>query len=121
MMPKDPLPIVLPELQVPPEKAPRDSDDKPWEHPADGGESLGKGDFWYHNEAFGYFQASEEFPDALVQAIRRVYEKMCRSGFRDWEAEWDYLECSYWFLRRHLEVNALEVFRVWYGECWKEP
>jgi hypothetical protein len=51
-----------------------------------------------------------------------VYERLNRAGVRDWELEWDYVECSYWFMRRNLEVIAREVFRIWYGEGkWEEP
>jgi hypothetical protein len=104
------------------EKAPRRSEDEPWLHPADGGESLGGGDFWRHDIAFGVFQQSEEIPDDVANALRTVYETMQRAGFRDWELEWDYVECAYWSLRRHLEVNAREAFRLWYGDdSWQEP
>lgn len=102
--------------------APRSAEDKAWEHPADGGELIGGDDFYYHLEAFGLFQENEEFADDLAQALRRVSEKLFRAGFRDWETENDYIDCTYWFLRRNLEVNAREVFRLWYGDAeWHEP
>lgn len=122
MLTDQPKPTALPRIDVLPAKAPRGSEEEPWDHPADGGAPIGGGDFWRHDDAFGTFQSSEEFPDDLANAIRKVYEKMYRSGFRDWESEWDYVECSYWFMRRHLEVNAREAFRIWYGdEKWQEP
>jgi len=112
-----PEPRVLPE-----QKAPRSSEEAPWDHPADGGEPIGDDTFWRHDDSFGLFQGSDEFPDDLANALRRVFERMSRGGLRDWEAEGDYVECSYWFLRRNLEVNAREAFRVWYGEeAWREP
>lgn len=117
------MPAALPDAQVLPAPAvPRGSEDKPWERPADGGEPLGQGDFWYHDDAFGAFQGSDEIPGAVAHALRLVYERMCRAGFRDWESESDYVECSYWFMRRHLELNAREAFRLWYGDGeWEEP
>jgi hypothetical protein len=103
-------------------KAPREPDDQPWEHPADSGEPLDGHALWTNTKAFDTFQTSEEFPDDLAQAMRRVLEKMHRSGFRDWEPEVDYVECSYWFLRRNLELVAPEAFRIWYGEGqWQTP
>lgn len=102
--------------------APREPEEKPWEHPSDGGEPLDGHALWINNAAFGTFETSEEFPDALAQALRRVFETMHRSGFRDWELDGDYVECSYWFLRRSLEIVAREAFRLWYGEgTWQEP
>jgi hypothetical protein len=123
MLTEDPKPPEFPPVEVlPAQKAPRGSEDSPWEHPADGGAPIGGGDFSLHDDAFGSFQSSEEFPDDIAQALRKVYERMYRAGFRDWEAEWDYVEASYWFIRRHLELNAREVFRLWYGEGkWEEP
>jgi hypothetical protein len=103
-------------------RAPRGVEDQPWAHPADGGDPLDGSAMLSNTTAFGLFQASEEFPDDLAQALRRLFERMHRSGFRDWECEWDYVEASCWSLRRCLEINAREAFRLWYGdELWREP
>lgn len=117
--PDDQLPKRTPTWAIP---APRDCDDRSWEHPADGGEPLDGHALWTNNTAFGRFQTDGDFPDDVAQAMRVVLERMHRAGFRGWEAEWDYVECGYWFLRRNLELNAREAFRLWYGEGeWQTP
>ena len=101
---------------------PRGPEDEPWNHPADGGAPLDGRAMCANDIAFGLFQTDANFADDVVQLMRKVYERMFRGGFRDWELEWDYVECSYWFIRRHLEVNAREAFRLWYGDGkWRGP
>jgi hypothetical protein len=105
-----------------PSRAPRSADDKPWEHPADGGEPLDGHAMWTNDVPFGSFRDSAEFAADLAQALRRVFERMHRAGFRDFELEWDYVEASYWSLRRNLEIHAREAFRLWYGDAkWRKP
>jgi hypothetical protein len=78
---------------------PRDANDKPWEHPADGGEPLDGHSWWSGStRSFGLFQNSEEFPDDLAQAMRRVFERGCTgrgSGTHGARAiTWNVVTCS---------------------------